>query len=173
MLVYLEYTLWKMHQFGISRVFGEYPTVAFQRCHESTALANSDPTAAAGFDRQELSWWGDHKVAELQHEYFSMERCPKLAIDSELFRALYLINQRSFKIRPTNGCRNLCFWSLILQPNAFFRFHISLSFASYLQKREVFTGLPWRHAPPRNHSPRHQQKYHLPQKKTDIPCGTD
>jgi len=85
-----------------------------------------------------------------------------------MFRALYLLNQRSFKIRPTNGCRSLCFWSLILQTNLFFRFRTSLSSACYLQKLEVFIGLPRRHPPPKNNSPRPHQKYHLPPKKPNI-----
>lgn len=75
-----------------------------------------------------------------------------------MFRALYLLNQRSFKIRPTNGCRSLCFWSLILQTNLFFQFRTSLSSACYLQKREVFIGLPRRHPPPKNNSSRPHQK---------------
>ena len=35
------HTLWKMLKFGISRVFGEYPTVASQRYHCTAQL----PTA--------------------------------------------------------------------------------------------------------------------------------
>ena len=80
--IYAIYTLWKMHKFGRSRVFGESPTVDSE-IPLRTATANSDP--CAGVDSPELGWWGGHKVAELQHEYLSMERCPKLALDSWCF----------------------------------------------------------------------------------------